>query len=157
MKSVQSLIGIVNDDNHVKAISCYENGGIKGVGAMLLRYYDNPTKIISLINLGEIETLGAEIGEKHDPRFEYHKLNYTDKQIAKLSQWCCAYHRDHGWDMTQPKEFYFDEIMTLFKKAPFEYIYLYRESIMVKGWWYSCKPFSEWRWLYSDVSKESTC
>lgn len=81
--STSSTIGILNVDGTVQTIYCHFDGYPTGVGKTLEDHYKTEEKVRALIALGDISSLGEEIGEKHD----------FDKRVPK---WVNAYGRDRG-------------------------------------------------------------
>jgi len=77
-------IGKVLPDGSIRYIYCHFDGYERGVGATLKKHYLDETKIDALLDLGDLSSLGAEIGEKHDFSSKSH------------SNWCRAYGRDRG-------------------------------------------------------------
>jgi hypothetical protein len=82
-----SIVAIANDDGTFDAVCVNWNGYLTGVGNILFHYYsgDQDAKRRSLIDLGDISSLGPELGEKH--AFE-DRETYPD--------WSTAYGRDRG-------------------------------------------------------------
>ena len=99
----------------VESIYCHFDGYPEGVGQTLLDHWTTLAKVNRLIKLGDLSSLGSEIGKKHD--FDTHLPDYwgtrdqyehlpEDEQTAfrlKLEAesasgkgWCLAYRRDRG-------------------------------------------------------------
>lgn len=57
-------------------------------GPILLNHYNTPAKVRELIKLGDLSSLGKEIGEEHDPD--------SDSKPLEAKDWCKAYLRDCG-------------------------------------------------------------
>ena len=79
----RSMIAIQNPYNKtVRAVYCHWDGYLEHNGALLQKHYSASPKANNLIALGDISSLKAEIGEKHDfsrldstlPEAEYEKL-----------------------------------------------------------------------------------
>ena len=79
----RSMIAIQNPYNKtVRAVYCHWDGYLEHNGALLQKHYSASPKVNNLIALGDISSLKAEIGEKHDfsrldstlPETEYEKL-----------------------------------------------------------------------------------
>jgi hypothetical protein len=77
------MIAIQNPYNKtVRAVYCHWDGYLEHNGALLQKHYSASPKVNNLIALGDISSLKAEIGEKHDfsrldstlPEAEYEKL-----------------------------------------------------------------------------------
>lgn len=84
--ATRSAIGFVEYDGSVTGIYCHWDGYLEGVGATLVKHYNDTYKVLDLIDLGDISSLGEEIGEKHD----------FDKGSTKTANWCKSYTRDRG-------------------------------------------------------------
>ena len=82
--STRSMIATLNQDSSVKAIYCHFDGYVEGVGITLLSHWNTLEKVQSLMELGDLSSLGSEIGQKQDFNLP------TDKT------WCLAYGRDRG-------------------------------------------------------------
>lgn len=59
--STRSTIIIKLSENHYKGIYCHNDGYPEGVGATLLAHYQEPAKVVSLISLGDISSLGDDL------------------------------------------------------------------------------------------------
>jgi hypothetical protein len=86
--ATRSLIGKLNSDKTtVDYIYCHWNGHIDNNGRILHEHYNTLEKVDALLALGDLSSLGNEIGEKHD--FDFH--------LSKPGEdWCTAYGRDRG-------------------------------------------------------------
>jgi len=62
----RSRIAKVQEDGSVKSIYCHWDGYPSNNGVLLFDHYQDPDKIDALLALGDISSLDAEIGEKHD-------------------------------------------------------------------------------------------
>ena len=82
--ATRSLIGKLNSDNTVNYIYCHWDGYVEHNGFLLQEHYNTPEKVNTLLALGDLSSLGSEIGEKHE--FE----NRPNRD------WCTAYGRDRG-------------------------------------------------------------
>ena len=90
----RSLIATKQENGKISSIYCHWDGYPEGVGAVLSKHYLNPDKVSQLMELGNLSSLGAEIGEKQD----FNKRN-------SLEDWCLAYGRDRGETGQSCKEF----------------------------------------------------
>jgi len=79
----RSMIAIQNPySKDIRAVYCHWDGYLSWNGAILQKHYSASSKVNNLIALGDISSLKAEIGEKHDfsrldstlPEAEYEKL-----------------------------------------------------------------------------------
>lgn len=107
--STRSNIGIIHEDNTVSFIYCHSDGYVDYNGKMLFKHYQNLDKIYSLIELGDISSLGIEIGSKHD--FDNCPENETN-----------VYGRDRGETDTPP---ILVENKEIAKSNMQEYMYLF--------------------------------
>jgi len=87
--ATRSLIGKLNSDNTVNYIYCHWDGYPSHNGAILQEHYNTPEKVDALLALGDLSSLGNELGEKHD----------FDSKPNK--NWCTAYGRDRGEDNSE--------------------------------------------------------
>lgn len=62
----RSRIGLELPDGTFGSIYCHWDGYPGYNGKILLGHYSDPAKVEELISLGDLSSLGAEIGEKHD-------------------------------------------------------------------------------------------
>ncbi len=88
MSTRSAIIAHLPATNIYRGIYCHNDGYIDaphGVGHVLHTHFRDRAKVEQLIALGDISSLGAEIGEKH---------NFNENRDGV----CRAYHRDHGDD-----------------------------------------------------------
>lgn len=86
----RSTIAIKTEDG-IKAIYCHWDGYVDHNGRILREHYQDPTKIAELIALGDLSTLGTEIGEVHP--FD---KDHSEPELDMTGNWCLAYGRDRG-------------------------------------------------------------
>ena len=77
----RSTIALEFADGTVQTVYCHWDGYLDNNGKILKEHYSNPFKLRDLINLGDISSLGPELGEKHD--FDC-PFKYTD---PKFREW----------------------------------------------------------------------
>ena len=80
----RSRIGIRNSDDSVVSIYCHWDGYPEHNGRILVDHYADEVKVRKLMALGNLSTLGANIGSKH----------HFDSALT-LNE-CNAYGRDRG-------------------------------------------------------------
>ena len=85
----RSTIAIQNEDGSVTGIYCHWDGYLSHNGKILAENYTTEAAVRELIALGDLSSLGANIGEKHD----FNNAPYADT-IAETV--CTAYGRDRG-------------------------------------------------------------
>lgn len=86
--STRARIGIEEPDGSVTSIYSHWDGYPDGAGAILLEHYSQPDELRQLLALGDVSSLGPELGERHD--FDSHHSNEA------ASEWCLFYKRDRG-------------------------------------------------------------
>lgn len=85
----RSRIAAKNADGTFTSIYCHWDGYPAGVGGTLAEHYKDEAKVRALLALGNISSLGEEIGERHD---------FDDRSHRN---WTTAYGRDRGEDDQQ--------------------------------------------------------
>ncbi len=114
--ATRSNIGILNSDGTVDYIYCHFDGYLSNNGSILNEFYNTEEKVRELIALGDISSLGEEIGKKQDFNGPRNK------------NWCLAYGRDRGESDTEARKCsYVDYTKEHFE----EYVYLFTPG---KGW-----------------------
>ena len=113
--ATRSLIGKLNSDGTVTHIYCHWDGYPSHNGFLLQEHWDTPYKVDQLLALGDLSSLGSEIGEQQDP-------NGTSRN----RDWCLAYGRDRNQINIDAKtvsreDFFGDEDYI-------DYFYLYNED-----------------------------
>ena len=116
----RSRIGVMHGDN-CKSVYCHWDGYLDYNGRILLENYDS-TKANFLVALGDISSLGSEIGEKHD--FD---VRFTEGAIGK--NWTKFYGRDRGEKNTEFKTTdTFEKFVELCDDCDAEYYYIMRDG-----------------------------
>ena len=135
--ATRSAIGVMHGDK-CKAVYCHWDGYLDHNGRILLEHYDS-AKANNLVALGDISSLGSEIGEKHD--FD---VRFTKGAIGE--NWTKFYGRDRGETGVDFKVFHNDK--ELFEGIDAEYFY-----VMKDGVWYVSQG-DEWEVLSEAIAKE---
>lgn len=139
-----STIAIERADGTVAQISCHWDGFYSHNGRILLESYTTAEQVESLIALGNLSSLGPELGEAHE--FDWHCQNPAEYE--KLGHiWCTAYGRDRGETDTQAEIFAsFPEFL---EQAYFlEFNYIFRNGV-----WYTQNKFGRWDQLDTHVQR----
>ena len=118
--STRSAIGIMHGDN-IKAIYCHSDGYLSYVGRVLLKHYDQSSKVNHLIAMGDLIMLGKEIGEKID--FD-DCMSYTEDRVATQ---CRFYKRDRNEKNVDFSVFHNDQ--ELFDGVDAEYFYIMKDGV----------------------------
>jgi hypothetical protein len=137
--ATRSAIGVMHGDK-CKAVYCHWDGYLDHNGRILLEHYDS-AKANNLVALGDISSLGSEIGEKHD--FD---VRFTKGAIGE--NWTKFYGRDRGETGVDFKVFHNDK--ELFEGIDAQYFY-----VMKDGVWYVSEG-AEWKVLSEAIAEEET-
>lgn len=109
-------------------IYCHSDGYPSYNGRILLKHYQDEKKIKALIKLGDISSLGPEIGKKH--RWP------EDHDLAQQNGWTTAYRRDRGDKNTEARVLEV-EGRTLRHFCEQEYLYVWKDG----KWWFTNGSF----------------
>ena len=126
----RSRIGVMHGDK-VKSVYCHWDGYLSHNGAILQEHYDS-ARANHLVALGDISSLGKEIGEKH--AFSQFDLRAEEVQAYKelTENWTTFYGRDRGETGTEFKVAHtFEEFFEQADGCGAEFYY-----IMKDGTWY---------------------
>lgn len=135
--ATRSTIAIEYADGTVGQIYCHWDGYLAHNGQLLLQYYSNPFVLRDLIDLGDISSLGKNIGSKHpfsqfrakDPALsdeENARLDAelkADYEAAKAAGATTFYGRDRGETGCEAKKFVsFSSYVVKHQYEEYEYI-----------------------------------
>jgi len=120
--STRSLIGVERQDGTISAIYCHMDGDPEHNGKILMEHYTDPEKIERLLALGNLSSLGEDIGEKRDPalRNSFGSFPFDGKT-------CTAYTRDMEYDQQEEAAYVYAD-RTAFGDDPFgdiDWFYLF--------------------------------
>jgi len=96
----RSSIAIKTEDG-IKAIYCHWDGYVEHNGKLLKEFYNTTDKVKELIALGDLSTLGSQIGQKHGFDAKYG----PEPELDLTGNWCLAYGRDRGETGTEAQTF----------------------------------------------------
>lgn len=103
----------------ILSIYCHWDGYPQGVGKTLKEHYTEETKILQLMELGNLSVLGPEIGQPQ---------KFEDRSTHR-DQWCLAYGRDRGEQRQEAKLFKdMRELQSYVAKSDQEYVYLFKDG-----------------------------
>ena len=124
-------------ENGFECIWCHWDGYPSHHGPILVEAYATDAKVAQLMNLGDLEVLGRELGEAHD--YDKH-----DKNPA-ADHWCLAYGRDRKEKGMKKHIFGTEkELCDHADNTNAAYVYLFREG----GWIYrETSPNAKWQKL----------
>lgn len=114
----RSRIGVENPDGSITSIYCHWDGYPENNGQILVDNFSDYEKILQLMELGDLSSLGKDLGEKHD---------FNDR----VDGWCTAYGRDREEENTEAR---ISSSLEEFLNLGEEYNYLFREG----EWWVHC-------------------
>jgi hypothetical protein len=119
----RSTIALEFADGTVEQVYCHWDGYLSHNGQILLKHYSNPFILRDLIDLGDISSLGKEIGEKH--AFSQFELRAEEVQAYKelTENWTTFYGRDRGETGADKKSFVdFQDYLAHHQYEEYEYI-----------------------------------
>ena len=125
--ATRSRIGIENQDGTISSIYCHYDSYESGVGAVLKNHYTGRGKVQSLIDLGDISSLGERVA----PLVNTNEMLHTfDNPIPGIT---VAYHRDRGEELYKARV---DTSLESFSKSDFEE---YGRVFNLEGEWITFK------------------
>jgi hypothetical protein len=112
--SARSNIARKNADGSFDSIYCHWDSHPSRSGVILLQHYSNPVKLNALLSLGDLSSLGAEIGEKHD--------------FDEMSEGVCTFYgRDRGETGVEAKHFAnAEEMAAMLENSWTEWVYIFQ-------------------------------
>ena len=123
--ATRSTIALEFADGTVGQVYCHWDGYLEHNGAILLKHYSDPFKVRELIDLGDVSSLHANIGEKHD---------FDDRRAG--DEQCTFYGRDRGETGVSAR--YFKDFADYEKNHQYEeYEYILRQ-VDGKAVWFVC-------------------
>ena len=115
--ATRSTISLEFADGTVGQVYCHWDGYLSNNGKILLESYQDPLKVRRLIDLGDLSTLGAVIGSKHN--------------FDMLTKGCTFYGRDRGDEGVEARYFKdFVDYKENHQEEEYEYI------LRTDGKWY---------------------
>ena len=112
--ATRSTIAMEQPDGRVMQIYCHWDGYLGHNGRILDRAYQDRAKVYALMLLGDLISLGSEIGEPHDP-------NQTQGPVREQ---CTAFGRDRGERDCHARVFKnYDDYVDRHQYEEYEYIY----------------------------------
>lgn len=134
--ATRSGIGIEREDGSVVGVYCHWDGYPEGVGKTLQEHYLDPQKAETLIGLGSISSLDADIGERHP---------FGERRDG----WTTFYGRDRGEPGAEPLTYANrEEFRAGLRRSGAEFLYVFATGGSGReGAWEVSKPCGRWRSL----------
>ena len=146
----RSTIALEYADNTVHQVYCHWDGYLDHNGRILFEHYKDPYKLRELMDLGDISSLGREIGEKHPFSPHGSKEDEVAYNAAQEAGWTTFYARDRGETGVQAKKFEdFEDYVENHQDEEYEYI------LRTDGKWYVATDSSGYTELETLLLKEA--
>ena len=133
--ATRSTIALEYANGQVDQVYCHWDGYLDHNGKLLLENYTDPFKVQQLMDLGDLSSLGPNVGDKHDfdSPFKYGTPEY-DADMNARREVCTFYGRDRGEEGTERKRFAdFADYKKEHQYEEYEYI------LRTDGIWYVCQ------------------
>lgn len=143
----RSTIALEFADGTVQQVYCHWDGYLDYNGKILFENYSDPFKLRDLIDLGDLSSLGANIGEQHsfDEKFDAETLADTR---------CTFYARDRGETGVEAKKFKsFEDYEARHQYEEYEYIL---RNIDGKAVWFVKCHSEDWKTLEQAFAEEQS-
>ncbi len=122
--ATRSTIALEFADGTVQQVYCHWDGYIEYNGIVLQKFWSDPFKLQTLIDLGSLSSLGSELGEQHD-------FSARSEYVDNIATQCTFYGRDRNENDVGAKKFKnFDDYVDNHQFEEFEYI------LRTDGKWY---------------------
>ena len=119
----------VQHGDKIKAVYCHWDGYLEHNGYILDKFYDS-VKANNLVALGDLSSLGADVGNKHDFGAKTEYLEDSEHNgLTSVSTQCTFYGRDRGETGIEFRVFFSEQ--AFIDGIDGEYFYLFRD-----GAWY---------------------
>jgi hypothetical protein len=121
--ATRSTIALEYADGTVGQVYSHWDGYLENNGMILYKHYSDPFKLRELLDLGDISSLGPEVGEKHAfSQFDLPK-DEVEAYKALTENWTTFYGRDRGEDTVAQKMFAnYDTYVSEHQHEEYEYI-----------------------------------
>jgi len=148
----RGTIALEYADGTVEQVYCHWGNYLSGTGAILTNHYMDPFKVQQLLDLGNLSTLGEEIGVKRP--FDAPGKYGSDEYLAFQSKWagqCLFYGRDRGEYSQQSNKY--DSIQEYFDLCQQEeYDYILRKLNGIAAWFVRCNA-TDGKWVSMSEAK----
>lgn len=141
----RSTIALEYADGTVDQIYCHWDGYLDYNGQILAQFYTDPFKVQKLMNIGDMSSLGANIGEQHafDKRTDANTLAETE---------CTFYGRDRNESGVNARRFKdFEDYKKNHQYEEYEYILRQEDG---KAVWYVCQYGKDYELLAAAIERQ---
>ena len=119
----RSTIALEFADGTVEQIYCHWDGYLEHNGRILQEHYSDPFKLRDLIDMGDLSSLGKQIGHAHPFSPHASKEDEALYEHAKDQGYCTFYARDRGEAGCDKKKFVdYENYVRCHQYEEFEYI-----------------------------------
>lgn len=127
--ATRSTIAMVRNDGAVVKVYCHWDGYLEHNGDILIKYYNTAEKVAALLALGDISSLGQEVGTQHP--FSQFEAEISGEEYDTLYGTMTTYYgRDRGETGVAARVY--RDVETYEREAQFEeFNYLF-----IEGEWY---------------------
>ncbi len=148
--ATRSTIALEFADGTVEQIYCHWDGYLAHNGKILRDHYSNPFILRDLIDLGDISSLGPNIGRKH--AFSPFEGDKADYEAAREAGWTTFFGRDRGETGVKARKFKdFEEYRLKAQREEYDYIL---RNIDGKATWFVCDHDGAYVTLESAIMDE---
>jgi len=155
----RSMIAIQNPySKDVRAVYCHWDGYLEHNGAILHKHYSASPKVNQLIAMGDLSSLGTQIGEAHPFSPHGSKEDEALYEHAKDQGYCTFYKRDRGEADVDFKVFKtLAEAEDHYTWSDYFYCFKYKKSDDYQsGEWHYKQAGGRWKKLAPAVKKLNT-
>lgn len=135
--STRCRIGVEQEDGTIKSIYCHFDGYLDHVGRLLQTKYNSLEKVNSLIELGDISSLGEEYDEEMSKK-SWHRFEkdgkLTEEENKRLDHLTVAY-KDRGEECPARVDANLREYQKRAGDCWEEYVYLYYKNPLGEYVW----------------------
>lgn len=146
--ATRSTIAVQREDGTVAQVYCHWDGYLDNNGQLLVKHYTDPAKVEALLAEGDISSLGAEIGQRHQfSQFEAAEPGIPTYEEAEKLDWCNFYGRDRGESGTAARVF---KDVEAYEKAGDDGMFEEFNYLFIGNRWY----YKSYDGLVRDVEKQ---
>jgi hypothetical protein len=148
----RSTIALEFADGTVQQVYCHWDGYLEHNGAILKEHYSDPFVVRDLIDMGDLSSLGTQIGQAHPFSPHGSKEDEALYEHAKDQGYCTFYARDRGETGVSSKKFKdFEDYVANHQYEEYEYILRCVEG---KATWFVKCHSEDWKTLEQAMAEE---